>query len=328
MVDTDEARRAWRHIKLKNLKAAKASKIRKYLSREDYWRFVQRAISSTSELTSIVAESSSSLTVSNLGVILNYPITSTVELKFFVDGSDTRSIGVSIIAEGRYEPVLQEALVAIARECLLFADIGANVGFYSIAVRATNPSCEVIAFECNPGVRELFAENVKLNGLDKISIRPEALSDKAGEATFYVPAFTGSGGGSLHDLHPEEGESQKFQVSLIPLDSLNLNGIDLVKIDVEGAELGVIRGGIDSITVSRPTIFIELLRKWMGPFGSSPQDVSELLTKLGYRIFEITEEQLREVRIVSGETSATNFVFVHESRTDHLSILRGLSEPK
>ena len=123
-MDTDEARRAWRQIILKSVKAAKASEIRKSLSKEDYWIFVQRAISSASELTSIVAESSSSLTVSNLGVILNYPITSTVELEFFVDGSDTRSIGVSVIAEGRYGPVLQEALVAISRECSLFATLG------------------------------------------------------------------------------------------------------------------------------------------------------------------------------------------------------------
>jgi FkbM family methyltransferase len=313
---------------MKNVESARASQMREALSREDYWRFVQGTISSASELSSIVADSGSSLTVSNLGVVLNYPITSAAELKFFVDGSDTRSIGVSVLAEGRYEPVLQEALLAVSRECSLFADIGANVGFYSVAVRATNTSCGVIAFECNPGVRELFAENVKLNGLDNISIRPEALSDKAGEATFYVPAFTGSGGGSLQDLHPEEGESQKFQVSTMPLDSLNLKRIDLMKIDVEGAELSVIRGGIDSISESRPTIFIELLRKWMSPFGSSPQDVSELLTKLGYLIFEITKEKLREVGIVSDETSATNFVFVHESRTGHLSILRGLSEPK
>lgn len=313
---------------MKSGKAAKACEMKSELSREDYWRFVQRAISSSSELASIVAASGSSLTFSNLGVILNYPITPTVELKFLVDGSDTRSIGVSVIADGRYEPVLQDALLAVSRECLLFADIGANVGFYSIAVRATNTSCEVIAFECNPGAREFFAENLKLNGLDNISIRPEALSDKAGEASFYVPAFTGSGGGSLLNLHPEEGEPQKFQVTLMPFDSLNLNGIDLMKIDVEGAELGVIRGAIDSIAVSRPTIFVELLRKWMMPFGSSPQDVSELLTKLGYLIFEITDEKLREVSIVSEKTPATNFVFVHESRTGHLEVIRGLSEPK
>jgi hypothetical protein len=111
------------------------------------------------------------------------------------------------------------------------------------------------------------------------------------------------------------------------LDSFNANEIDLIKIDVEGSELGVIRGGINSITVSRPTIFVELLRKWMRPFGSSPQDVSELLAALGYLIFEVTDEQLLEVDIISDETSSTNFVFVHESRPGHLSILRGLSKP-
>jgi hypothetical protein len=101
-----------------------------------------------------------------------------------------------------------------------------------------------------------------------------------------------------------------------------------MKIDVEGAELSVIRGGIDSITVSRPTIFIELLRKWMKPFNSSPQDVSRLLEELGYLVFEVADECLREVGRVSEETSATNFIFVHESRPGHLSILRGLSEPR
>ena len=101
-----------------------------------------------------------------------------------------------------------------------------------------------------------------------------------------------------------------------------------MKIDVEGEELGVIRGGIDSITISRPTIFIELLRKWMSPFGSSPQDVSKLFTELGYLIFEVTQDRLLEVSIVSDDTPATNFVFVHKSRPGHLSILRGLSEPK
>lgn len=100
-----------------------------------------------------------------------------------------------------------------------------------------------------------------------------------------------------------------------------------MKIDVEGAELSVIRGGIDSITVSRPTIFIELLRKWMKPFDSSPQDVSKVMEELGYMVFEVADEGLREVDGVSEETSATNFVFVHESRPGHLSILRGLSEP-
>jgi FkbM family methyltransferase len=311
---------------LASLKRARSSE--RGISREDYWRSVQASLSRAAGLAPLLSDSGSSIEISQRGMLLNYPLTPEVNLSFIVNESDTRSIGVTVVSEGRYEPRLQNALLKVSEECGSFADIGANAGFYSIAVAATNPHCQVLAFECNPAIREIFEQNVQLNGLQNITIRSEALSDNSGEAIFYVPAFTGSGGGSLQDLHPEEGESQKFQVSMMPLDSLNLKRIDLMKIDVEGAELSVIRGGIDSISVSRPTIFIELLRKWMSPFGSSPQDVSELLTKLGYLIFEITEEQLREVSIVSDETSATNFVFVHESRTGHLSILRGLSEPK
>lgn len=289
---------------------------------------VQAEIFGFSGLSSLLAESGSSLTVSDIGTTLNYPITPKVSLTFVLDGSDTRSIGVSVIAEGRYEPLLQEALLAVASECSSFADVGANVGFYSIAVRATNPSCDVIAFECNPKVREHFAKNIELNGLDSISVRPEALSDRFEDADFYVPAFTGSGGGSLRDLHPEEEASQKFRVSVLPLDSLGLEHLDLLKIDVEGAELGVIRGGLSSLEISRPTIFVELLRKWMKPFGSSPQDVAGLLGNIGYLVFEITHEEITEVDAVSASSLATNYIFVHESRLIHLAIVRGLTRPR
>lgn len=309
-----------------DLQAAKVSRENGKLSREDYWGLVKTAISSALELSSVVAASDSTLTVSEIGMVLNYPITPHVKLKLFVDGSDTRSIGVSVIAEGRYEPVIQKALLAVSQDCLLFADIGANVGFYSLAVRATNPSCEVIAFECNPEARVLFNKNIKLNGLDNITIRAEALSNKTGDASFHVPSFTGSGGGSLRNLHPEEGEPKQFQVSLMPLDSLQLEKIDLMKIDVEGAELDVIKGALSSITRSHPTIFMELLRKWMKPFDSSPREVSELLAELGYLIFEVGDETVRELDQISEDTSSTNFIFAHVSRPEHSKILRGFSQ--
>jgi FkbM family methyltransferase len=171
----------------------------------------------------------------------------------------------------------------------------------------------------------VLSTNIELNGLDGIVIRSEGLSASFGEADFHVPAFTGSGGGSLPDLHPEEGEPRQFKVSLIPFDSLELESVDLMKIDVEGAELDVISGAISSMEKSHPTIFVELLRKWMGPFGSSPADVSRLLTDRGYSIFEIRDQEIIQVPRISGVTNSTNFVFVHNSRRRHQSILTSLS---
>jgi FkbM family methyltransferase len=269
--------------------------------------------------------SSSSIKITERDVVLSYPLTPAVKLDFVVDHCDTRSIGVSVIADGRYEPLLQEALLEVARDCKLFTDIGANAGFYSMAVRATNLNCKVIAFECNPEMVAVLSSNIERNALEGVVIRSEALSDSFGEAEFHVPAFTGSGGGSLRDLHPEEGEPRRFKVSLIPFDSLELESVDLMKIDVEGAELGVIKGAISSIEKSHPTIFIELLRKWMGPFGSTPADVSRVLTDMGYSIFEIREQEVVQVLQISDVTASTNFVFVHNSRRRHRSILTSLS---
>ena len=292
------------------------------LSREQYWRQVQTSLTGIENLAPLLEYSNSTLTVERQGVILNYPITPDKEIRFFVDVNDTRSIGVSVISEGRYEPLLESTLLEISRGCSGFADIGANAGFYAISVGVTNPDCNVWAFECNPEIRGYLLRNIQLNGLSQIHVRPEGVSDFPSEAELFVPAFTGSGGGSLRDLHPDEGEAKRFTVSLITLDSLELKNLDLMKVDVEGAELGVVRGGLMTINLSKPTIFVELLRKWMKPFGSAPSDVFELLSKMGYVLFEIFEDHINEVSEIAVNTSATNFVFAHPSREKHLQVLR------
>jgi FkbM family methyltransferase len=311
---------------LGKLGQAKSDRDNGSITREDYWRLVQGSISSASQLSKLLEASGARLTITSRGTLLNYPIDAATEVCFLVDSEDTRSIGISVVSEGRYEPVLEHALLEISKDCKLFVDIGANAGFYSIAVRATSANCKVLAFECNPDVRLLFLRNVELNSISGIKVRSEALAETAGEAEFYVPAFTGSGGGSLRDLHPDEGKAKTFRVSLIELDSQRLQTVDLMKIDVEGAELGVIKGGINSIRAHKPTIFIELLRKWMKPFGTVPGDVSDVLLDMGYVLFEIADDGVTAVREVSLDTLATNFIFVHPSRRNHLQILEKLAK--
>ena len=305
---------------------AKTARDNGQMPREDYWRLVQSSIGSAAQLSKLLEASGANLTISSKGVVLQYPLSPSIDIEFLVNSEDARSIGVSVISEGQYEPLLQQTLLEISRDCELFVDIGANAGFYSIAVRATNTRCEVLAFECNPDIRHLFLRNIELNSISGITVQSEALAESAGEADFYIPAFTGSAGGSLKNLHPHEGTAKKFRVSLIDLDSRGLDGIDLMKIDVEGAELGVVNGSIASIKASKPTIFIELLRKWMAPFGSTPGEVSESLVSMGYKIFEIFDNRIVQVEGVSPQTPATNFVFAHPTRLRHLEILSDLAK--
>jgi FkbM family methyltransferase len=305
---------------LGDLGKAKIARDNGSITREDYWRLVMGYTASASELSKLLEASAASITITARGMFLNYPIDPSTTVSFLVDSEDVRSIGISVVSEGRYEPVLQHALLEISRDCKLFIDAGANAGFYSIAVRAKSANCKVLAFECNPDVRQIFLNNIQLNSISGIEVRSEALAESAGEAEFYVPRFTGSGGGSLRDLHIDEGKAKTFRVSLLELDSLHLQSVDLMKIDVEGAELGVIKGSLRSIEANKPTIFIELLRKWMKPFGTVPGDLSDLLLGMGYMVFEVRDNEINKVEEVSPDTSATNFMFVHPSRPNHLQI--------
>jgi hypothetical protein len=91
--------------------------------------------------------------------------------------------------------------------------------------------------------------------------------------------------------------------------------------DVEGFELSVLKGSLESIERFKPTIFIELLRKWMKPFGDHPQDVIDLLSPIGYLCFAIGDNILTKITKIDDDTIENNFIFVHRNRIDHLNLL-------
>ena len=115
-----------------------------------------------------------------------------------------------------------------------------------------------------------------------------------------------------------------MQVSMTTLDKYlltkRLNNLDLLKIDVEGSELMVIEGALDSIKTYQPVIFAELLRKWCAQFGYNPNKVLEMLFPIGYRCFAVSEK-FPEVFSISEETQETNFLFVPSKKIELLDQL-------
>ncbi len=120
-------------------------------------------------------------------------------------------------------------------------------------------------------------------------------------------------------MHPEETQ-REITVSLRTPDSLALpSDLSLVKIDVEGAEYDVVRALESRLSESKPTVIIELLRKWMAPFNSHPQDVVEMLRGLGHQSFAIGADAIIPVDEINGQTPETNFLFIHNENKDHLA---------
>ena len=103
-------------------------------------------------------------------------------------------------------------------------------------------------------------------------------------------------------------------ISIDTLEEIKSSKIDLIKIDIEGNELAALQGAIKTIEKDKPTIIVELLRKWMKPFGHQPQEVVEILNKLGYECWALSDFEMRKIESIDEKTVETNFLFVHSNQ--------------
>lgn len=290
-----------------------------FLSLHEYWRSLGLEIDSDSSMERFVQAKIRAITSDNTGRYITYSPKLGGKSTFMVklESDDLRSAPIVSLRTGVYEAGVERIMETFLPSVENFLDLGANIGFYSMFAVSLNPKIRVIAFEPNPTVRNRLFENLIINGyLTQVSVIPFGLSSIHGTAEFFVPPMSGSGAGSLKNLHAEEGTPSRFQVELHSIDEIfrKDSKIDLIKIDIEGSEYQAILGGQELINTQQPIIVIELLRKWMSAFGSHPQEVLLKLSTLGYVCFGINDEYLRKIQEIDERTEETNFLFFPKSR--------------
>lgn len=157
-------------------------------------------------------------------------------------------------------------LVAPTNVCF---DIGANIGVYSnVLAMLTGDATNIHSFEPVRHVRNKLLANAKLNGNAAIHVNDVALGDAESRMTMFQikPEHVRGGVSSLvqNDTYKQLG-SQYFdevEVSVTTIDKYvqhkNLQSVDFLKIDVEGFEMNVLRGGRETIARYRPFILLEL----------------------------------------------------------------------
>jgi FkbM family methyltransferase len=182
------------------------------------------------------------------------------------------------------EPLTTGWLLGALQRNAIFVDVGANVGYYTLlAARLVGPAGRVVAFEPNPAVRARLEAHVRLNQAEAVvQIQPFALADSdAGEIELFVPPAVAESGIASLELSPALAARGAAAVRVAGqrfdewLDHTPLARIDVMKIDVEGAETAVL-GGMRRVLAAAPPSHIVCETSWGGPAHA-------LLGDAGYR---------------------------------------------
>jgi FkbM family methyltransferase len=171
-------------------------------------------------------------------------------------------------------------------------DIGANVGAYCVTIGNAHRGATVHAFEPITINASLIHVSLHLNRLENVHVVQKCVSDQAGRVSFSLAAD--SAYSSMIDTG-RKAEIRRFECEAVTLDAYchEAGGIspDLLKIDVEGAELRVLQGaaGIFGAKNRPRLVLIELYNQNLRAFGTSIDEVCAWMTERGYRAYVLVD---------------------------------------
>lgn len=204
-------------------------------------------------------------------------------------------ISKQLLLTGEYEWYVVNLVANLCSEHSTGAvlDIGANIGIVSLPIAKQFPNYRVYAFEAQSLVAEMLTENINLNNLTNISVASYALGETDGTIELAHPDYNTAeniGAFSLDSFvqgvsNIARGHGEVNSIPIKTLDSIEFNEpIRCIKLDVEGYEERVLRGGLETLKKHNyPPIVYELwsYNHWWKDNAAS---LKNLLLSLGYQI--------------------------------------------
>jgi FkbM family methyltransferase len=209
-----------------------------------------------------------------------------------------------VLFEGAYESNVLRMLERLLPIGGYFVDVGANIGLHTlVAARRVGARGRVDAIEPEPFSRKRLEEHLRLNQLENVNVFSYALSDGRGTAVLHLSPAENLAKSSLRAANVTMGLSGQspgsVEVQTRTLDehiSSANRAPDLLKIDVEGAELLVISGGLATLSKeSSAPILFEASDLQTAAFGYSTQDLKRKLHEFGYQVFRYRVDGLERV---------------------------------
>lgn len=198
---------------------------------------------------------------------------------------DDRSVFGVIQAAGTYEPHVLQVLAERLKPGGIFVDVGANIGVHTVAAAClVGPEGRVLALEASPLNHELLEANIAANGCQQVVAWQTGVWD--GDQSLQVMHLPEGPGWSYLSEGAPDPKGVAFSVPCATLDALvqraGLSRVDLLKVDVEGAEPHVLRGAAQVLTTLRPDLLLEINPSTLTRLGGSMRELHDLVTRFGY----------------------------------------------
>lgn len=202
------------------------------------------------------------------------------------------SVCAHLIAHGEWETNVRNVVLSLVQPGDHVLEVGGHVGYYTLGLaQKVGAKGSVTTFEANPRLAALSRRSVRMNGYGgRVDIRQQAVTDVAGRLRFAVSRQF-AGGGHLYVWDGALGaDTEIIEVEGVRLDDLELADIKLIRIDAEGSEPLILRGG--EKLLDRPDIVLciewDLLQMRS---RVQPGEFISWLTGRGFRFWKITKSE-------------------------------------
>ena len=234
-----------------------------------------------------------------LGVIGPVRVEIEPGVSLLLDPSDEVSRTTLISLTNSWEPEVWDAISSGLSEGAVFFDVGAYIGYDSLRASVrVGPAGRVVAFEPNPTALLVLRANIAASRTSNVIVQPIACTDTPQTLTLFDSTPSGNGGSSSLSRTNAGPSTRSYSVQGRPIDDvaaeLGFKRLDVVKVDVEGAELLVVRGAAETLKRFHTKLILEVVPRQLANMGTSLEELEAFVRSLGYNSTRPVDYKNRE----------------------------------
>jgi FkbM family methyltransferase len=220
-------------------------------------------------------------------------------IRLLLDPNDDVSRTILISVASRWEPEVWDAIASGLPDGAVFLDVGAHIGYDSLKASVkVGSEGRVVAFEPNPNTLTVLRSNIAASGATNVIVQPIACTDAESTLTLFDSTLGGNSGSSSLSQQNAGSVTRTYTVRGRPIDDvvaeLGLKRVDVLKADVEGAELLVLRGAAQTLRRYHPKLVLEEVPRQLANMNTSVEELEAFIKSVGYTTMRQVDYKNRE----------------------------------